>query len=89
MSPRQKLLYLGLVPIGAATIGGAATYLSTPSNHEQVIVTGEAARAAKNGKLIIEVVRRDETDYSWIKIFAMPLMFVGLATMYWAMNRQQ
>jgi len=87
MTPRQKLIYFGAVPIMAASIGGAATYFATPEPRERIIVTGEAAKAARDGKLVIEVVTRDETDKGWMMIFAAPFMFLGLAAMYWAASK--
>jgi hypothetical protein len=73
----------------SAGIGALATYSSAERSKEQVIVTGDAAKAAKDGKLTIEIVRRDEGDgrMNWPMAFAVPGLFLGLAAMAWVSNR--
>ena len=87
----QKVIFMGAVPLLAAGIGASATYLSNQSGHEQIVITGDAAKAAKDGKLTIEIVRREEgnDDNSWKMIFAGPLMFLGMAALLWAGNKSQ
>jgi len=86
VTSKQKLIYLGVIPLASAGIGGVATYYAAPQEQEQIVITGDAAKAAKNGKLTIELIRRDknETDHSWMRFFAFPLLLVGLAAMLWA-----
>ncbi len=88
MTGGQKIIYLAVIPILAAAIGGVATYYGAPVEREQLVITGEAAQAAKDGKLTIEIVRSDNTDYSWAMVFAFPLAVFGFAACIWAMIRE-
>ena len=90
LTTSQKVIFLGLVPLVAASIGGAATYLADTKDKEQVVVTGEAAKAAKDGKLTIEIVRREESDddfSAWPLAVIFIGMPIGLAALAWALNR--
>ena len=47
MTNRQKIVFLGVIPIVAALIGGIATYLGAPVEREQIVLTGEAPDPAR------------------------------------------
>ena len=64
MTRKEKVVFLAIVPLAAAGLGAGASYLTAPEK-EQIIVSGEAAKAAKDGKLTIELVRKDESNSSW------------------------
>ncbi len=64
MTRTEKMVFMAIIPLLAAGIGAGATYLNGPEK-EQIVVTGEAAKAAKDGKLTIEIIRKDETDSNW------------------------
>ena len=78
---------MGAVPLLAAGIGAFATYESSSPSKEQVIVTGDAAKAAKDGKLTIEIVRRDEGHNEWAIVFAPLGILLGYAALTWVSNR--
>ena len=75
--------------MAAAGIGATATYFAAPADGERIVITGDAAKAAKNGKLTIEIVRREETDgrtSPWI-LAMLPGMMLGMAALMWAGSR--
>ncbi|MEI4507963.1 hypothetical protein WBQ88_09415 [Sphingopyxis sp. CCNWLW253] len=87
MSPKEKLIYLGAIPLLAAGIGGTATFLVAQNDREPIVIGREAVEAAKDGKITIEIVRKDETDSSWpiaFGVFAVAAFFAAFA---WAMTR--
>jgi hypothetical protein len=91
LSTFQKVVYYAAVPLTAASIGAFATYQAGVSQNEQITITGDAAKAAKDGKLTIEIVRKDATEDKrtpWPAYFAAPGMLLGLAAMLWASDRR-
>ena len=86
MSPKEKIIFLAVIPLAAASLAAGATYLAAPAR-EQVIVTGEAAKAAKDGKLTVEIVRKDESDPAWPIAFAAVGIAFAFALIMWAASR--
>lgn len=87
MSPKEKIVYLAAVPLLAATIGGVATFIVSQNDKEPIVITKEAAVAAKNGKITIEIIRKDETDSSWPIAFGVFAVAGMLAVYFWALLR--
>lgn len=89
MTNLQKILFLGVIPLAAAGMGAGATYLADTRDKEQIVITGEAAQAAKDGKLTIEIIRKEEdaNPIAW-ELFIFPLSIFGFAAMLYGVTRQ-
>jgi hypothetical protein len=87
VSPREKLIYLGAIPLFAASIGGVATFVVSQNDRQPVVISDKAVAAAKDGKITIEIVRKDETDSGWPIAFGVFAVAGFLAVWAWAMTR--
>jgi len=87
VSPREKLIYLGAIPLLAAGIGGAATFVVSQNDKEPIVIGSDAVAAAKDGKITIEIVRKDETDSSWPAAFGLVGVMAFFAVYAWALTR--
>lgn len=87
LSPREKLVYLGLIPLFAAGIGSTATYLATQNPPTQVVLTSRALEKAEAGKITVEVVNREEGDPIWPLILLPLTVMSGFAIIIYAATR--
>ena len=87
MTPKEKVLYLAIIPLFAAGMGVLATIATTQDSRPQVVLTKEALAAAKGGTVRIELVVKNENTSDLLKPLAPLAMLGGLALMYAAMGR--
>ncbi|MEA3061369.1 MAG: hypothetical protein QOJ94_1150 [Sphingomonadales bacterium] len=87
LNPREKWIFLALVPLAAAGTGGITTYLLADRQPQQVVITPDAMRAAKDGKITVEVVTRDETHSPWPAVALPASILLGLGGFYFLMAR--
>ena len=86
MTGFQKFVFYAVIPVVAAGIGAAATYYGAANQTEQIILNGDAVQAAQDGKLTIEIIRRDEGGTNWA-LFAFPLMMLAVGCFMWLGSR--
>jgi hypothetical protein len=82
MTPKEKLIFMAVIPLAAAGMGAVATISTADNNEPQIVLTKGAVEAAKGEPIRVEVDIKND----WLKPL-MPLsMLGGLALMYWAMG---